>query len=816
MNANAAEFNPSGNSSSGALSGGGSSAANSGNWGDKGGGGAGGRRGSAALSASTSGNYADGNARGSASSGFRHIGPGTQARPRKQEQRRQNKKNARNQQQMVPGFLDDYQLDPAFGSPNKRGQISLNHLLGFQLPPRQRPTQSRVVKRKSSAYYEPYNKERFVNANFRFIMDESGDYTVNVFDPDVIVNWESIVQAVVPITKPASCPICLSPPIAPKVTKCGHVYCWHCVTHYLHLGEKKWRKCPICYDAIYAKDLKPARFSYLQEVGKASVSQPAKVEMILMKRALNSTITLPRIAYHTWNQVDGKAPPSIANANAVPYAKLMLSSPEYLQSEILENERRQLKDLLSETIKEEAVAKAMAGSSRTQVEAQGGMGSERPFVEVALKEVKDALDELARKNTLLGSTRKKAGAGPSGDTQVPDLIHAPKVPEPSVPTWTEADLAAQAKRFQEEHKDVDAAFPDDDFAESGDTEEKEPSHAGSSTAQVISDETPSSTESASSPPAASDLLDRKKQTANPSKPPSDGMYYFYQSVDGQHLYLHPLDIKVLKFEYGEYESFPDRLVVDVIKVQESTMNEDLRRRCRYLGHIPLSCDVTFCEIDPTPLVAATTRTAFEKELSQRINKYKAQERKEKQEHDASKRISVPSTSHFNATPPQGDAPYASSWEEDYAAQFPSAQPQPAGDLSTSPTYDLRGDLISGAARTTSAAPSSFARIAATSATSATPWTRRAPKSSRSYNLEDDDDDYLIDDYHGWTLDFEEAVMTDDRPMRGGDLGGMGNGANGVRAPGGGPNANAASGGGGKKGKKKGVTLVTNGGRRGRQ
>ena len=41
-----------------------------------------------------------------------------------------------------------------------------------------------------------------------------------------------------------------------KITRCGHIYCWTCVLHYLALGEKTWRKCPICYEAVHQKDLK--------------------------------------------------------------------------------------------------------------------------------------------------------------------------------------------------------------------------------------------------------------------------------------------------------------------------------------------------------------------------------------------------------------------------------------------------------------------------------------------------------------------------------------------------------------------------------
>ena len=54
----------------------------------------------------------------------------------------------------------------------------------------------------------------------------------------------------------ASCPICLDIPVAAKITKCAHVYCWPCILHYLSLSEKAWAKCPICFDAIEEKDLK--------------------------------------------------------------------------------------------------------------------------------------------------------------------------------------------------------------------------------------------------------------------------------------------------------------------------------------------------------------------------------------------------------------------------------------------------------------------------------------------------------------------------------------------------------------------------------
>lgn len=53
-----------------------------------------------------------------------------------------------------------------------------------------------------------------------------------------------------------SCPICLYPPLAARITRCGHIFCWPCVLHYLSLSDKSWSKCPICYEAVHTADLK--------------------------------------------------------------------------------------------------------------------------------------------------------------------------------------------------------------------------------------------------------------------------------------------------------------------------------------------------------------------------------------------------------------------------------------------------------------------------------------------------------------------------------------------------------------------------------
>ena len=48
--------------------------------------------------------------------------------------------------------------------------------------------------------------------------------------------------------------------VAPRVTKCGHLFCYGCILQYLEYeSEKRWKKCPLCAESIYKKDLRKAQ-----------------------------------------------------------------------------------------------------------------------------------------------------------------------------------------------------------------------------------------------------------------------------------------------------------------------------------------------------------------------------------------------------------------------------------------------------------------------------------------------------------------------------------------------------------------------------
>ncbi|ORZ41699.1 hypothetical protein BCR44DRAFT_1012051 [Catenaria anguillulae PL171] len=119
----------------------------------------------------------------------------------------------------------------------KKG-TSLNHLLNFTLPPRQvqQPLPASANARKSSSRAAPrgaggaawaavHSKERFINANFRFVVKPEGSYVKQIADPDVPIDWDLVDQVIMPTTDLPACPICLtSPPTAPRITKCGQCF----------------------------------------------------------------------------------------------------------------------------------------------------------------------------------------------------------------------------------------------------------------------------------------------------------------------------------------------------------------------------------------------------------------------------------------------------------------------------------------------------------------------------------------------------------------------------------------------------------------
>lgn len=96
------------------------------------------------------------------------------------------------------------------------------------------------------------------------------------------------------------------------------------------------------------------------------------------------------------------------------------------------------------------------------------------------------------------------------------------------------------------------------------------------------------------------------------------MYVFFQAADGSHVYLHPSCHRILTAEFaGNFGRCPPALNRRIIQIDQLTMDEALRKRYRFLGHLPLGCEFSFVEVDMSDVVSPETLVPFAAEIAER-------------------------------------------------------------------------------------------------------------------------------------------------------------------------------------------------------
>ena len=119
---------------------------------------------------------------------------------------------------------------------------------------------------------------------------------------------------------------------------------------------------------------------------------------------------------------------------------------------------------------------------------------------------------------------------------------------------------------------------------------------------------------------------RQRQMEKPQ--PSE--YLFYHAL--QHFYLSPLDIRILKSAFGSYHTFPSSILPRVERVTTGhIVDDDLRKRVRYLGHLPHGCEVGFLECDWTDTVSPAVLEEYKPMLERRRKRHDEKEAREEKD-----------------------------------------------------------------------------------------------------------------------------------------------------------------------------------------
>lgn len=125
---------------------------------------------------------------------------------------------------------------------------------------------------------------------------------------------------------------------------------------------------------------------------------------------------------------------------------------------------------------------------------------------------------------------------------------------------------------------------------------------------------------------------RNQQPSNnaPQNITHESPFYFYEAL--LHYYLSPLDIRILKAAFGEFSSFPTTILPRVERVSTGhIVDDDLRKRAKYLAHLPHGCEVGFLECNWTDVVVPEVLEGFASEIERRRKKNREKEVREEKE-----------------------------------------------------------------------------------------------------------------------------------------------------------------------------------------
>lgn len=410
------------------------------------------------------------------------------------------------------------------------------------------------------------------------------------------------------------------------------IFCFPCIIHYFTLSDvPRSAKCPICGETIQEFLLKSVRWWDDESFGaiddapkrdsipllKSSVEEgvfPAgdlddldsgsttvkaegnRVKMRLVQRPQITTFALPRSP--TW-------PSEVVPLNQAPwhfipdvlsFSKFMLATSSYMLAQL----ERELEEL--------------------RVERNNLRGDElgTSFVDVAMTKVKEQMDKarVELDTPVFRRMEKEAREG----------VH--EVQEGYRRRVERAEQRERERQARSDEVDLVGIVNELSLESTGTVE-------STTTSRMLSADAPSFVmSSGTSPTTTTSTPTRPARNKRPTAPAhsyftaDDPSYFYYQIDNGANVYLSPLDIKILLSHYKSYTAFPDHISVKPEGADEGSMNEDLRRRCKYLAHLQLGTNVVFVEADLEETLGKEAVQAYEAPLKRRRDRKREKTRKE--------------------------------------------------------------------------------------------------------------------------------------------------------------------------------------------
>ncbi|KAA8495660.1 RING finger protein 10 [Porphyridium purpureum] len=120
----------------------------------------------------------------------------------------------------------------------------------------------------------------------------------------------------------------------------------------------------------------------------------------------------------------------------------------------------------------------------------------------------------------------------------------------------------------------------------------------------------------------------------------DASVYWFQTCDGQNVFLAPISFRMLLHHYGDVGSrdsqCPSLIDGKLLRIEYFIMSPETRKRFKFLAHLPLGCEFGLCELDlrSSGLISDETASIFADELAKSTAKRERVLKQQKRREDA--------------------------------------------------------------------------------------------------------------------------------------------------------------------------------------
>lgn len=344
------------------------------------------------------------------------------------------------------------------------------------------------------------------------------------------------------------------------------------------------KKCPLCWDSIYISETRPVRW-YMGQEGLPP-REGGDVVLRLVMRSAGSTLAMPRDGADALGKEADI--PWYHAAEVMDYARIMRGGEDYMLEQFDAEVHR-----LQQQEKEDEL---MFGEDNIE------------WMRKAIRSIQESKEKVKGVGNPPEQPAKPTEAKPK---KAPIVFHEIDEETPDMYSLQNAVKSGQSLPSQ-----THAPAPE---SNAGD----QTANGGDSNARKLS---MSSHSSRTSHGLGSTLAEiRNRQQHDTQHTPSE--YFFYQAL--LHYYLSPLDIRILKAAFGNFATFPSTILPRVERVSTGhVVDDDLRKRTKYLAHLPYGCEVSFLECDWTDTVAPEILEKFKPEIERRRRKNQDKETKE--------------------------------------------------------------------------------------------------------------------------------------------------------------------------------------------